>query len=312
MPGVTPSSQVFAGPGPAPPVPDPDKTCVYVDGIDFHPQTALAQFATNDPVKCCAKCSATVDCVASVLTSIKGEEVCYLQAAQDVKGGPYFRADRIACVVKSKMQHKCETTPNIDYHPETEIKIIKASNNADCCDECQSYPGCVVGVFFEGMCYLKGAADIAGGAYTRSGRESCKPSNSTKRLPTADQLYGLQRANTSLAWINFESSGSTSPSPWGVKEHEEHGPYQHGGIFTGFNGGGKMFTPPVVVSVQPGLPIGVAREGYMRTETGCSVLSSFESMTGTLDESDWSMHSAPMHERWLSFCSLPHTSTLSN
>jgi hypothetical protein len=36
---------------------------------------------------------------------------------------------------------------------------------------------------------------------------------------------------------------------------------------------------------------------YMRTETGCSVLSSFESMTGTLDESDWSMHSDPMHER---------------
>ena len=58
-----------------------------------------------------------------------------------------------------------------------------------------------------------------------------------------------------------------------------------------------MFTPPTVVDVQPGYPIGATQPGYFRTETGCSVLSSFESMSPTLSESNWGIHSAPFHER---------------
>jgi hypothetical protein len=44
-----------------------------------------------------------------------------------------------------------------------------------------------------------------------------------------------------------------SPFPGGA---DIHGPYQHGGIFPAVNGGGKIFSPPLVVDVQPGYKIG--------------------------------------------------------
>lgn len=225
---------------------------------------------------------------------------CYLKAERDIKGGPYARDGRIACVVKARVTAKFERVAGVDYHPETAMSSVKAEDDSDCCDECHAYPGCVVGVFYDGVCYLKGSADISGGAYNRTGRIACSPVNSS--FAHLDRrLHDPPRANVSnLAWVDLNSVPSTSwmsPGPWSVPEHEEHGPYQHGGMFPGFNGGGNLFTPPVVVSVQPGYQVGAAVEGYMRTETGCSVLSSFESMSGTLDEADWSMHSAPMHER---------------
>lgn len=58
-----------------------------------------------------------------------------------------------------------------------------------------------------------------------------------------------------------------------------------------------MFDPPVVVDVQPAYPIGATEPGYFRTETGCSVLSSFESMSATLSKDNWGMHASPFHER---------------
>ena len=60
-------------------------------------------------------------------------------------------------------------------------------------------------------------------------------------------------------------------SPW-PGGGDIHGPYQHGGLFPAVNGGGSMFTPPVVVGVQPRFPVGTTQQGYFRTETGCSVL----------------------------------------
>jgi hypothetical protein len=41
----------------------------------------------------------------------------------------------------------------------------------------------------------------------------------------------------------------------------------------------------------------IGQPGYAKTETGCSSLSSFESMSATLKPSEYSIHSAPFHER---------------
>ena len=98
--------------------------------------------------------------------------------------------------------------------------------------------------------------------------------------------------STEMAEVAVEVEAS--PFPGGS---DIHGPYQHGGIFPARNGGGKLFAPPVVVDVQPRFPVGAAEPGYFRTETGCSVLSSFESMAPTLSPANWGIHSPPFHER---------------
>ena len=55
--------------------------------------------------------------------------------------------------------------------------------------------------------------------------------------------------------------------------------------------------PPLVIGVNPGHAIGPTEPGYAKTETGCSSLSSFESMSPTLSEENWGMHAAPFYER---------------
>ena len=86
-------------------------------------------------------------------------------------------------------------------------------------------------------------------------------------------------------------------SPWPAGA-EQHGPYQHGGIFPAINSGGSMITsPPLVVGVQPGHAVGPAEPGYAKTETGCSSLSSFESMSATLKPTEYGLHTDPFHER---------------
>ena len=42
---------------------------------------------------------------------------------------------------------------------------------------------------------------------------------------------------------------------------------------------------------------GPTEPGYFRTETDCSFLSSFESMSATLSADNWGMHASPFHER---------------
>jgi beta-mannosidase len=100
-----------------------------------------------------------------------------------------------------------------------------------------------------------------------------------------------------LVAIPLKPESPTDGSPW-PPGAEQHGPYQHGGIFPAVNGGGGMIAhPPIVVGVQPGHATGPSEPGYMKTETGCSSLSSFESMAGTLAPSEYSIHSDPFHER---------------
>ena len=46
-----------------------------------------------------------------------------------------------------------------------------------------------------------------------------------------------------------------------------------------------------------GHAVGPSEPGYAKTETGCSSLSSFESMAATLKPSEYGIHTDPFHER---------------
>ena len=79
-----------------------------------------------------------------------------------------------------------------------------------------------------------------------------------------DMLTGLPNEYP-LVDIPLKSQASSSPEwPPGL---EQHGPYQHGGIFHAINGGGHLIPdPPVVVGVQL-RTIGPSQPGYAKTET---------------------------------------------
>jgi beta-mannosidase len=111
--------------------------------------------------------------------------------------------------------------------------------------------------------------------------------NTITGLPNGQKLIDIP--------LSAEKPKDGSPWPAGA---EQHGPYQHGGIFPAINAGGKFIDkPPLVVGVQPGHAVGPTEPGYAKTETGCSSLSSFESMAATLKPSEYGIHTDPFHER---------------
>jgi len=114
-------------------------------------------------------------------------------------------------------------------------------------------------------------------------------------FPDGHPLTPRATASSQRHFATNAGGPAAVPPPWPIGQ-EGHGPYQHGGMFPAVNGGGSLFSPPVVVSVQPGFPVGPTVGGYFKSETGCSVMSSFESMSATLSPAHWSLHSDPMHE----------------
>jgi hypothetical protein len=104
-------------------------------------------------------------------------------------------------------------------------------------------------------------------------------------------------AREAQARAAVEVNGRVADDPPWPKGADIHGPYQHGGGFPAVNGGGGAFSPPVIVGVQPGVRTGPGNWGFFKSETGCSVMSSFESMSGTLSPENWALQSPPMHER---------------
>lgn len=83
---------------------------------------------------------------------------------------------------------------------------------------------------------------------------------------------------------------------------EYHGPYSGGGGWGMVNGygtpNGSPFGPMLLTEVPTELrQLGPARAGYMRTETGATTMSSFESMSATLSTDQWGLESESMRER---------------
>jgi len=69
----------------------------------------------------------------------------------------------------------CITRPDTDWYPSTwSLGTAVAYTPQECCVSCAQTDGCVVGTHFDKVCYLKAAADIAGGSFFRSNVTSCR------------------------------------------------------------------------------------------------------------------------------------------
>ena len=74
----------------------------------------------------------------------------------------------------------------------------------------------------------------------------------------------------------------------------------NGGMWRTINsgGGGGLFADPaVLVAVQPGYHVSPSQPGYFKSETGCTSMSSFESMSATLKPSEYGVNTEPFRER---------------
>lgn len=91
-------------------------------------------------------------------------------------------------------------------------------------------------------------------------------------------------------------TGNNLETPAKGPVFETHGPYQHGSGFPSVNGGGGSkvlpFDPDVPIDVQPyqGKNTGIRFSNVFASEFGCVVMSSFESMSPTLDPAHWGVH----------------------
>jgi beta-mannosidase len=174
----------------------------------------------------------------------------------------------------------CSFVANVDYKDGGDAPGVACDSPTACCALCNASATCAVGVWVgpPGHCYLKTNASQP---YSRvgGGRYACTP-------------------NETHASSTSESRGVvTSQRPLHHGE-EEHGPYFGGGGWPAINGGGKPFGPKLLIQVPTDLStLGAAQTGYMRTETGMTSMSSFESLSALLPESEWGLETESMHER---------------
>eukprot|EP01006_Ploeotia_vitrea_P031881 TRINITY_DN64165_c0_g1_i1.p2 TRINITY_DN64165_c0_g1~~TRINITY_DN64165_c0_g1_i1.p2 ORF type:complete len:866 (+),score=74.69 TRINITY_DN64165_c0_g1_i1:17-2614(+) len=81
---------------------------------------------------------------------------------------------------------------------------------------------------------------------------------------------------------------------------ESHGPYMHGSGWKTVNSKEKLslFTPKLPPTISKGKqPVGPQHKGQFKSEFGCTVMSSFESMTSTLSPKNWGLHTPPFKQR---------------
>ena len=167
----------------------------------------------------------------------------------------------------------CQAVSGVDYgHGDLWIQV-NAEDAAGCCDACTAQAGCVAGVLFAGVCYLKNASMAARPSWA-PGLASVWVAGQTPVYPAAGGC------NTGL-------------------QLETHGYYQHGEGFKTVNSGADLqpFSPNVPPSLDPTFDLGTACPGTFASEFGASAWSSFESVSPTLAPADWNLHASPMVER---------------
>jgi beta-mannosidase len=111
------------------------------------------------------------------------------------------------------------------------------------------------------------------------------------------QNWHAQNCDDHALWCNK----TDSEVPW-QGGAEQHGPYNNGngGMWRTINsnGGGGLFTDPaLLVAVQPGFLVSAGQPGYFKSETGCTSLSSYESMAATLKPTEYGVNTEPFRER---------------
>ena len=96
---------------------------------------------------------------------------------------------------------------------------------------------------------------------------------------------------TGVHALDSTPNGNTLTTPNQGSAIETHGPYQHGGGFPAVNGnpGPSLFSSNIPITIKQQIT-DVTRENVFASEFGCSVMSSFESMSATLLPAHWSVH----------------------
>jgi hypothetical protein len=122
-----------------------------------------------------------------------------------------------------------------------------------------------------------------------------------------DQSRAVWPSCPALGWttgvhkLTALPNGNALTTPDNGTEIETHGPYQHGAGFVAANGAAslQLFNTnlPLDISQLDMHPKGPAHPNVFASEFGCSVYSSFESMSPTLDPSHWGIHAGMPGER---------------
>ena len=140
-----------------------------------------------------------------------------------------------------------------------------------------------------GHCYLK-TNSSSGYERPGGGRYSCKPNKTA-----------ASGSDEATAIVGNQNPGVTGVQSKPLHHGEEvHGPYGGGGGWPAIDGRalGHSSGPELMYGVPMDLrQVGVAATGYMRTETGYTSMSSFESMSATLPQEQWGLETESMHER---------------
>eukprot|EP00117_Sycon_ciliatum_P046191 scpid34575/ scgid33108/ Beta-mannosidase; Lysosomal beta A mannosidase; Mannanase len=91
--------------------------------------------------------------------------------------------------------------------------------------------------------------------------------------------------------LDATPTGDVLTTPNDARSIETHGPYQHGGGFPSVNGDNRLVLFPSNIPIKVSqIDTGVALQNVFASEFGCSVFSSFESMSPTLHPSHWGVH----------------------
>ena len=164
------------------------------------------------------------------------------------------------------------------------------------CNECEQTPASVMATVAEedNSRVIRGACPFGlytSGVHTLTGLPNLRPLRWIQNWRT--QPGGC---DDHALWCN-----KTEAVPW-QGGAEQHGPYNNGngGMWRTINsggGGGLITDPAVLVAVQPGFLVSPGQPGYFKSETGCTSLSSYESMSATLTPAEWGINTRPFRER---------------
>lgn len=168
------------------------------------------------------------------------------------------------------------------------LPSLPAASAAECCSLCANYNDPKLGTCF--------AATLAGNA--------CWLKNKTQSLLLE------YNSGTTGCWPSSSGPAPSPPSPGPINPpgtvtcqsvgYETHGYYQHGDGMKTVNSGDSLQpfplnSPPVFPQIA--LTGTNACKGTFASEFGGVAISSFESLSPTLDPSHWALHANPMSER---------------
>ena len=167
----------------------------------------------------------------------------------------------------------CTPYADADYAHGSIWVDAPAADLGACCDACVAQAGCVAGVLFGGVCYMKNASMVAQPSWAPGLASAWVPGQTPVPPPSAG-------CNTGLTL-------------------ETHGYYQHGEGFKTVNSGADLqpFSPNLPPALDPSFDLGAACPGTFASEFGASAWSSFESVSPTLEPAHWSAHADVMYER---------------